>query len=562
MRQKSSCIVVVLFVSLFFYSCAKEGMPQGGPIDYTPPEIVLTFPPSNSTEVKPDIDIEIHFSKVMNKDKTTSSIFISPRIGENLEYKWKGKKLTIKTNGLLQENKTYVVTVGMGASDIHNNHLVKSYSFAFSTGKSLDQGEIYGRVFSKGNSSIWAYSLNDTQEPNPSTDTPEYITQSDNKGDYRLQYLSLGKYRLFAVQDVNSDLNWDVDDEPIGVGTRDVELTSEENKMGSINFVIAKRDSTEVKLLNCQLLDKTKLQLEFNKDPDTNSLFDSRNYKIISEMDSSELAKIDKIYLPAGQMRKPCLLLEGLKPQESYKLTITNLTDLWSNKLDSASNSCVFVGTSKLDTIPPSVFVTSPKNKEIAVPLDAEIKFSFTEPMNAKSVEDGFFLEDSSGVKIGGNMKWLGSTDLVFVPKDSLRGSSTYRAGLDGNNVFDLAGNHMLDTSFKILFTTVNLDTLGQLSGKIEVSDTSYRDIIVTAIQSGNGLTGDYRKTLKISGQYRFNNLLPGKYLISAFLDLNRNGKLDLGNPFPFVPAEPQVVYPDIITVRSRWETEGINLTF
>jgi len=539
-------------------------MPQGGPIDYTPPEIVLTFPPSNSTEVRPDIDIEIHFSKAMTKDKTTSSVFISPRIGESLEYKWKGQKLIIKTNRLLQENKTYVVTIGIGASDIHNNYLVKSYSVAFSTGKSIDQGEIYGRVFLKGNSSIWAYSLNDTQEPNPSTDAPEYMTQSDNEGDYRLQYLSLGKYRLFAVQDLNSDLNWDVDAEPIGVGTKDVELTSEESRVGNINFLIVKRDSTEVKLLGCQPLDKTKLQLEFNKDPDTNSLFDSGNYKITSETDDSKLVKIDKIYLPAGQMRKPCLVFEDLNPQESYRLTIINITDLWSNKLDSANRSCVFVGTSKVDTVPPSIFATSPKNKEIAISLATEIRFYFTEPMNAKSIENSFLVKDSSGVRVDGNIKWLGWAILVFVPKDSLQGSSTYRAELDGNNVFDLAGNRMLDTSFKMPFTTANPDTLGQLSGTVGVRDTSYgsRDVVVKATQNGNGLTRDYRKILKASGSYRFDNLLPGKYIISAFLDFNRNGKLDLGNPFPFVPAEPQVVYPDTITVRSRWETEGIDMVF
>jgi uncharacterized protein (DUF2141 family) len=564
MRLKIGYAIIVLFIGLFFCFCAKEGIPPGGPIDYTPPEIALTVPPSNSIEVKIKTDIEINFSESMDREKTKNSIFITPEIGGGFEYKWKGKKLIIRLRKFLEENKTYVVTVGTSASDIHNNRLVKPYSFAFSTGKALDQGEIYGKVFSKENSSIWAYSINNGEEPNPSSEPPEYVTQSDNKGDYKLQYLSLGRYRVFAVQDLNNDLNWEIDTEPIGITTRDVNLTSEEKSQGNINFVVTKRDSTKISLLGCQVLDRNKLQLEFDKEPDSLSLFELKNYKVDSEIDSSQFVKINEIYLPTGQMKKPCLVIEGLKPKGSYKLVITNLTDVWSNQIDTSSNFCTFLGMDKMDTIPPSIFATIPKDKEQAVSLDAEIKFFFNEPMNTKSIESRFFLKDTSDVKIDGDMKWIDSVIFVFTPKDSLQGCSIYRAGLEGDKVFDLAGNHISDSLFKIVFTTVNPDTLGQLSGRIEVSDTSYKygDIIVIATQTGSGLTRDYRKILKTAGSYKFTNLLPGKYVISAFIDLNGNGKLDLGNPFPFVLAEPQIFFADTITVRSRWETEGIDLIF
>jgi len=342
-------------------------------------------------------------------------------------------------------------------------------------------------------------------------------------------------------------------------------LSSEENSQGNLNLVMAKRDTGGPSLLGCQLLDKNKLQLELDEEPDSFSLFELKNYEIVCETDDSQFAKVNGIYLPAGQRKRPCLLVGGLKPRENYKLIISNLTDKWSNQIDTSFNSCTFLGTDKIDTIPPSIFSTSPKNGEYAIPLDAEIKFFFNEPMDLKSVEDHFFLKDSSEVRVGGDMKWVDFVMFIFIPSDSFQSSFFYQAGLEGDEVFDLAGNRMADSLFKIVFNTVNPDTLGQISGRIKISSNDlYQSgqIIVVATGVGGGLSKVYRNILKSVGPYRFNNLLPGKYTLGAFMDFNENGKLDFGNPFPFVRSEPQIFYADTITVRSRWETEGINLIF
>lgn len=567
-KSKQVYAILILLVSIVFISCAKEGLPPGGPVDMIPPRVISNFPATNSTKINTDTYIEIQFSETMDKEKTDSSIFISPVTEEPFKYKWKGKKLVIKPTKLLEKNKTYVIAVGTGASDIHENHLTKPYSFAFSTGETVDQGEIDGSVFSSEEAtariSVWAFQMDNRDNPNPAVDMPEYITQPDNAGNYKMQYISLGKYRLYAVGDVNDNLKWDVDEEPIGVSSGDVILTADQSSKTGCNFVISKRDTVGPSLLTCQLLDNEKLQLELDEEPDSISLFKLDNYRIVCENDNSESIKVNCVYFPTNENRKPCLSIEPLKPKTNYKLTIDGLTDKWSNKINNSFDSCAFSGTDKKDTIFPTILFSSVRDRESAVPLDAKLEFRFSEPMNRQSIEESFFVKDTNGTRVNGSINWFGCASFAFVPQDSLKNSLTYQAGFEAGKALDLFGNRMNDSLFKITFVTVNPDTLGQVSGKVKISDNSYvsAQVVVEAVGTGNAVGKTYRKVLKGAGEYRFVDLLPGKYTIGAFVDLNGNSKLDLGNPFPFVPSEPKTVYPDTITVRSRWETESVDLSF
>jgi uncharacterized protein (DUF2141 family) len=71
-----------------------------------------------------------------------------------------------------------------------------------------------------------------------------------------------------------------------------------------------------------------------------------------------------------------------------------------------------------------------------------------------------------------------------------------------------------------------------------------------------------YEKKLKEPGEFKFENIFPGKYNLRAYLDLNGNGILDQGKVLPFEPTEPQTFYPDTLNIRPRWETEGVVLRF
>ena len=66
-----------------------------------------------------------------------------------------------------------------------------------------------------------------------------------------------------------------------------------------------------------------------------------------------------------------------------------------------------------------------------------------------------------------------------------------------------------------------------------------------------------YTQVLEDYGTYSLQSILPGRYLVSCFIDTDGDGVYDYGNPFPFQPSEPFAVLEDTVKVRSRWPNEG-----
>jgi len=66
-----------------------------------------------------------------------------------------------------------------------------------------------------------------------------------------------------------------------------------------------------------------------------------------------------------------------------------------------------------------------------------------------------------------------------------------------------------------------------------------------------------YNISIDEPGNYQFDHILPGIYVIKGFRDADSNGVYSYGQAIPFCPAERFFVYPDSIKVRSRWPNEG-----
>ena len=585
MKLRKPIGLASLFLILFSSYCAKEGMPPGGPVDTTPPEVVSVSPEPSSTQIDLSSKIEITFSERMSSKPTEESIFISPFPKEPFDYKWKGKKLILSPPESLLVGRTYVVTIGTGAQDMRKNHLSKSYTFAFSTGSVLDSGTISGEVWirqrdastsfgfaqdkslttsafeTEAEVSIWAYLFSDSIEADPQKDKPEYITQSDVEGKYVFRSLSIGKYRLFAVQDLNRDQIWDADREAIGVSTQDVELTPNDVSKDRVDFILASRDTTQPSLLNCQTQNKNLVRLDFDERLRDEPVLNPGNFTIES-VSTSEALKVDEVFFRENNTQNIFLLTSEMTPEEKYEVKAFNLEDESGNPLDTTANACLFVGSAVIDTIGPKITLSLPKDGEIDVSQDTEIKLAFDEPPNHLSAESNFSVSDSNSILVSGKSRWENPNTLVFSPDTLLLGRMKYQIRLLSENVLDLFGNTMADSVLSPTFTTLNPDTLGSLSGNVHIlEDTALRDIVVT-LSLIEKPRKSYKKSLPQPGPFLFENILPGKYMAGGYLDLDGDGELTIGNPKPFIPSEPFTFFPDTVSVRSRWETQGIELEF
>jgi uncharacterized protein (DUF2141 family) len=562
MKLKFWLRLLILTLTLFSIRCAKRGFPPGGPPDLTPPQVLEVFPANSSLNVNISAEVILYFSEGMDKESTEKSIFITPVPEAPFEFKWKKNNLMIKPSQPLEKDRTYVMTLGTNAQDLHNNKLEKSYSFAFSTGEKLDSGFISGEVFFQSKKeksiSIWGYPLSKIKEPDPVKNKPEYVTLSGEDGTYTLSYLSKGAYRLFAVKDINGDLMWNPDNEPLGITTKDLYLTDDSLTFSHINFNLILRDTIPPALLDCQSLDKNKLRLEFSEPMSKRDLYVTNNYMILSDSLPKETLTVQQVYLKDEDYKKVYLVTEKMS-KIKYRVYVEDLYDSSGNSISRESNECIFEGTELEDKSPLQIIFTSLQSNITNIPLDTEIKLFFDKPPEKTSAEKGFILEDSMGGKVVGNFSWENPAALVFIPERSLQAKMKYRLSI--KDVFDLWDNPLADTSFEIGFYTLNPDTLGSLSGKAENLGSSKGEIIII-LEKAQAPEFRYEKKLKEPGEFRFDNVFPGKYNLSAYLDLNQNSILDQGKPFPFEPAEPQVVYPDTLNIRPRWETEGVILKF
>ena len=113
-----------------------------------------------------------------------------------------------------------------------------------------------------------------------------------------------------------------------------------------------------------------------------------------------------------------------------------------------------------------------------------------------------------------------------------------------------------------IKFTTVDIDIFGKITGNVRTESCEDLDKIVIECFSkdnGNNIQKAYPDSL---GFYEFPALFPGEYILSIREDKNGNSRYDWGSLDPFEMAEPFRTYPDIIRVRSRWETAGVELIY
>lgn len=557
-------LLFISLLSLSFLSCAKKGMPPGGPEDKTPPQVISTFPPADSTQVSPDVKIEITFSERMGEKKTEESIFLSPLPEIPWELSLGKNRLSLKPPELLEINTTYVITIGTGASDLRGNRMKESYSFAFATGDFIDSCQISGQTQiekkKEAGVSIWAYLVEDREEVDLLKDKPAYVTQTDLEGKYELRNLSFGRYRLSAVKDKNRDLVWDIEEEPIGVTTQDVTLDSVIFFRENVNFILAPRDTTSPSLINCQTLDRNKIRLDFDESLQKESILDINNYLIRSQRTFEETLKVLSVYFQGEDTKSVSLVTERMEPDEKYELLVSDLRDESGNEMDSAFNSCLFSGTELSDTVELKILYTQPEDKKMNVAFNAWMKIFFSEPPEKKSLESNFILKDENDQLIKGEFFWESDVVFTFMPDSLLSSTTTYKVKLE--EVYDLSNNPLSDSLFEMSFTTLNKDTLGSVSGEVKVLRDEETGNIVVVLMKINSDEVRYEKFLEKPGEFLFEMVLPGKYLAGIFIDKDKDKKHDMGEVFPYIPAEKYTVFPDTIPVRSRWETEKVELVF
>jgi uncharacterized protein (DUF2141 family) len=536
--------LIVLTVSLVL-SCAKQGFPPGGPEDKSPPVIVGTFPEMGALNVPLDTEIQILFNEPIQRISAQDHIFITPNPGAEVHFKWRRKKLRIRFSEDLNKDRTYVIALGSGIRDYRNNTMTETAILAFSTGRELDQGQISGVVFveEKG-ASVWAYPL-DAKEPDPRTEKPEYTVQCGKDGSFQFSYLALKRYRLFAVLDRLADQLYRPTEDAVGLTSRDIDLRTV-SSAGPVFFQMTREDTLAPRLIRAGAVRNNLIFLQFNE---AVQVTDSVQITVSADSASMTLHGSGLYSDPENEQR----ILANISPQAGgeWSVTVAAIHDLAGHPVDSLYQTARFTASADPDTLPPRVLTIAPARGQQNVRIEPVIDILFSEAVDStlwqshvtlKAMESRLPLKADRMIP----NHWLIRT------QDPLDSRTSYQLSLD--SIADYAGN-VFDTS--LTFMTLNVDTLSSILGDVECADSS--DAVILTLQD---IRGKERYDLRIAkpGEFQFDSIFPGMYTLSAYQDMDGNGRYSYGQVIPFKPAEPFAVLPDTIKARSRWSNGGNTL--
>ena len=565
-RTPHAAFQYCLFLLLILVTCAQEVAPPGGPPDTFAPYVVNIMPPDGTIRVATDTSPVITFNERIDLRSLDDAVFIVPLIPFKFKSNWDGNEITIEFEESLQQDKTYVITIGTTVRDLRNNRLTSAVVYAFSTGALIDQGEINGMVVMNQRPAVgafmWAYNIRMKPSPDPAEIPPDYIVQTGEDGFFRFTNLSLETYRVFAFRDQGRDRRYDISRDPLGVPTRDVILSEEEISSSPLWFQLAVRDTVAMYVSTTRAVHNRQVSIRLSKAADAETAADTDNYGIV-DTESGDTLEVLTAYRDMPDSTSTTVLTAPQTSGRSYSLTLLNLRDYEGGLIDTTGNMTSFIGSSREDTAPPELKTIWPANRARDVPLRPDIRFTFTEPVTME--DNAVTLVDTSDQIVAGTLQWTSPTIAVLRPDRILVSNMQYTIHILINRIHDLADQQLQNSnsesdSISYLFSTVDPNEYGMIFGLIADEDSTATGSINISISNISNRNNTYQTRIPSPGSYRFDELLPGRYTVYAYRDANQNGRFDFGAVVPFTPAERAIVYPDTIPVRSGWESEGIDL--
>lgn len=204
------CSLLLCFVAAI-QGCANRGAgPQGGPKDETPPKVVKQNPAQGSTNFQKK-NIVVEFDENITVDNIMDNLVISPPQQKQPNIQAINKRLIIQFEDTLESNTTYTLDFGNAIVDNNEKNVYENFVVSFSTGEEIDTLGIGGVIIDAENlnplSGITAgihpaAAFNDTSLQ---TTVFRRIGRSDKEGNFFIQNVRPGAYRIFGLGDGSRD---------------------------------------------------------------------------------------------------------------------------------------------------------------------------------------------------------------------------------------------------------------------------------------------------------------------------------------------------------------------
>lgn len=204
---------------IFQTSCANIGMPTGGDKDSIPPEVLRIDPLPNQLNFDKQI-VTMTFDEFVVATDVATKMLVSPPIKKKAAVKTRSKTMMIDMKGQLKDSTTYSIDFRNSIKDNNEGNPMEDFRIAFSTGDVLDTLMVGGYVRMAQTMEpledvlISLYAIDSLHFFRDSI--PDYIAMSDEEGFFMISNVKEGKYRMYALQDLDNSLTYNATDELIG----------------------------------------------------------------------------------------------------------------------------------------------------------------------------------------------------------------------------------------------------------------------------------------------------------------------------------------------------------
>ncbi|MDC0231146.1 Ig-like domain-containing protein [Aureispira] len=217
---------LVLFISaictliVFALSCAEPSMPKGGPQDKQAPRInPKRYSTPNKSTGFIDKQIILTFDEWIKLQSAYSQLVISPPLEEKPEIKIRNKSIVLNWDEKLKDSTTYTINFGDAVRDITENNITPNLKFVFSTGPFLDSlicsGQIVDAITNNPVKDVLVMLYQNKEDSIPLTRKPYYFCKTDKQGVFKIENIKAQSYRIFALDDKNSNYKYDLPNEKI-----------------------------------------------------------------------------------------------------------------------------------------------------------------------------------------------------------------------------------------------------------------------------------------------------------------------------------------------------------
>ncbi|MFM2392565.1 MAG: hypothetical protein RLZZ546_542 [Bacteroidota bacterium] len=245
--------IKLLIFCLILKSCASSGTLSGGKRDKTPPKLELSKSSQNSKLNCKDKKFEFVFDEFVEVKEVLKEVLVSPPLIYFPKVKSRGKKVVFEFNEkeVLRDSTTYIINFGESIRDFTEGNRFP-FKYIFSTGSNIDSFRLKGKVIdiskNTGAANAIVMLYDDLKDSIVLKKKPYYSSKTDSNGEYEIQNIKPGKYRLISIKDDNQSYTYNEPKEMLAFAddfvvlkdsvtlASDLEISLPEEKIRSIGF--------------------------------------------------------------------------------------------------------------------------------------------------------------------------------------------------------------------------------------------------------------------------------------------------------------------------------------